>query len=234
MRNLLRWLWTNVPVLRLPKKLLSNVRLARRLSKPGPYLLNFGTGPYPKAGWINTDISARADYYLDASVPLPIPDNSIDAVFSEHLIEHLKFNDSMKWLSECFRCLRSGGTFRCATPGLKQLYSFYEGDMVGVSVNELLDRHYSRFSNDILKGYGIVPPKSLCVFLNDKLRLWGHHQFIYDEQLLSEILERLGFIDIKIQQYGKSLIPYLDGLESHAGDDDWMKDECFVIEATKP
>ena len=227
-------MWSRIPLVRLPKKLLSNTRLKIRLSQPGPFLLNFGTGPYPKVGWINSDISLRTEFYIDVRLPLPLPDSCLDAVFSEHLVEHLSFSDAKNWITECYRCLKPGGTFRCATPGLRQLIAFYEGKVSGVSALELIDRHYSRFSPEISEAYGSNPPRSLCIVLNDKLRLWGHHQFIYDEQMFSELLTIVGFKNIKFELYGKSSVSYLCGLESHAVDTEWMKNECFILEASKP
>tara|TARA_B100001059_G_scaffold228624_1_gene259976 strand:- start:1505 stop:2230 length:726 start_codon:yes stop_codon:yes gene_type:complete len=233
MRRLLVFIWNKIPAIRSLKKYLSNMRLKKRLSQEGQVLLNFGTGPYPKAGWINSDISIRAEFYLDATLPLPIPDGCLDAIFSEHLVEHLSFVEAQNWISECYRCLKPGGTFRCATPGLHQLIAFYEGEG-GATESELIDRHYTRFSREISREYGGLAPRSLCIMLNDKLRLWGDHRFIYDEQLFAEILTAKGFEDLRFENYGQSTIPYLRGLESHADDTDWMRNECFIIEGRKP
>ena len=232
-RKLLGWLWNNIPAVRLLKKTVSNFRLKKRLSQKGPALLNFGAGPFPKAGWINSDISVRADFYIDARLPLPIPDARLDAIFSEHLVEHLSFLEAKDWISECFRCLKSGGTFRCATPGLRQLIAFYEGTG-GATESQLIERHYDRFSREIVGAYGSSAPRSLCIMLNDKFRLWGHHQFIYDERLFSELLTDAGFQEVSFEQYGESKESYLCGLESHADSTDWMRNECFIAEARKP
>jgi len=50
----------------------------------------------------------------DASREIPLPDDSVDVVVSFETIEH--FTNQDRFLEECRRVLRSGGTFICSSP----------------------------------------------------------------------------------------------------------------------
>jgi len=57
------------------------------------------------SGWLNSDIEPKLKgiLYLDATQDFPIEDNSFDYIFSEHMIEHITYNDAKRMISECFR-----------------------------------------------------------------------------------------------------------------------------------
>jgi hypothetical protein len=77
----------------------------------GRHKLHLGCGDNVLPGWLNSDYYPRSDsvLHLDATAPLPLPDASLDYVFSEHMIEHLSSADGMRMLRECHRVLRPGG-----------------------------------------------------------------------------------------------------------------------------
>lgn len=231
----LRKIWYRVPLVREPKAWLSRRRIRKRLLIPGLRLVNFGAGTYRLDGWINADISPSAEYYIDARQKLPFPDGTLDAVFSEHFLEHLEYRDAIRWLTECYRCLQPGGIFRVSTPGLRQILEMYAGTSPHVSTEAVTQRHFLRFAPEIEATYGVNCPKHACIVANDKLRLWGGHKFIFDQGLLKTILGQLGFAEIRLVRYGESDVPHMRGLERHAEDEKWMEHaECFILQAIKP
>src|ERR1039458_1841068 len=49
--------------------------------------------------WLNTDIEPKSgEAYLDATKPFPIPDGALSDVYSEHVIEHLSYQDGLAML----------------------------------------------------------------------------------------------------------------------------------------
>ena len=60
-------------------------------------------------GWVNVDdnlVSSNPDIWADLRYKLPYPDDSLDAIYSHHVIEHLPDLDAH--FEEIFRCLRPG------------------------------------------------------------------------------------------------------------------------------
>jgi predicted SAM-dependent methyltransferase len=78
--------------------------------------LKFSLLPYPK-GW---PIS-----HYDIRRPLPFPDDTFDAVYALHIIEHLTPEEASRFVAEIFRVLRAGGIFRVSTPDLESAVRAY-------------------------------------------------------------------------------------------------------------
>ena len=75
----------------------------------------------PKAGYkvVGVDHVENniVDVHCDLNGRLPFDDNSIDAVFSQHCIEHLKDRDHVFW--EIHRILKFGGIAFIKVPHFK-------------------------------------------------------------------------------------------------------------------
>jgi SAM-dependent methyltransferase len=48
--------------------------------------------------------------------PYPFEDNSIDAIYSSHFVEHLEGHERAKFMDECWRILKPGGKMRLIHP----------------------------------------------------------------------------------------------------------------------
>lgn len=80
-----------------------------------PYELNLGAGASYIPGFVNVDISERAEISLDLGVDrLPFPDNSVRTVFSDHTLEHVP--DHLFTLSEIHRVLQHDGELLLKLP----------------------------------------------------------------------------------------------------------------------
>jgi SAM-dependent methyltransferase len=79
--------------------------------------LNLGASKTRIPGFVNIDISDRADVSLDLGRDrLPFETNSVDLVFSYHTLEHV--SDYLFALSEIHRVLKHGGSFLVGVPYL--------------------------------------------------------------------------------------------------------------------
>ena len=77
--------------------------------------VNIGAGQTRIPGFINVDISNKADISLDVGKdPLPFEDSSVDLIFSYHTLEHIP--DYLFALSEIHRVLKHGGRFLVGLP----------------------------------------------------------------------------------------------------------------------
>jgi predicted SAM-dependent methyltransferase len=192
--------------------------------------LQLGSGSNLYEGWLNTDV---VDYkrknevvYLDARMAFPLPDDSFDAVFSEHMIEHVSYPDGLHCLHECHRVLRPGGKIRIATPSLRRLIALYDAEQSG------LQQRYLRWATDVFVEHADVYLPGFVV--NNFFRNW-EHQFIYDEDTLRHALETAGFVDVKEWPVGESDDPALAGLERHMRSAaEFNAYETMVLEARKP
>lgn len=81
--------------------------------------INIGSGNWYCPQWINLDI--ESDWYKKAHLDspfvkydirtdgIPFDDNSIDAIYTSHVIEHVEDCFVQKMFSEAFRVMKKGG-----------------------------------------------------------------------------------------------------------------------------
>jgi len=88
--------------------------------------LNAGCGDTFSPEWNNVD-RRRGPHivYLDLRKPLPYSDNTFDAVYSSHVLEHLELEDGDRFLREMFRTCKPGGICRIVVPDYEQVCREY-------------------------------------------------------------------------------------------------------------
>ena len=147
--------------------------------------LHLGCGPHIKPGWENLDLQpGNGGKQADLTKPLPYLKDSVSYIFSEHFIEHISREQGVKMLKECFRVLKPGGVLRISTPNLEVL------------VLDYLDNKLTRWGSVWL-------PNTRAQLINEGMRSWGH-QFLYDIEELTLVLEEAGFQQVNIVSYMKS------------------------------
>lgn len=92
-------------------------------------------------GWINIDVLnlqefAKRHHYkfinMDIRQKLNFNDNSIDLIYSSHMLEHLTADEGFFFLRECHRILRSGGVVRIAVPDADKLIKYYQSNQLSM------------------------------------------------------------------------------------------------------
>ena len=92
-------------------------RRAAALASFRPLRLHLASGPVVKPGWVNVDLAGDAvELEWDLTTPLPFADATVDAIFHEHFLEHLRLADGYRLTLECHRVLSPGGVLRLGVP----------------------------------------------------------------------------------------------------------------------
>lgn len=210
----------------LRSRLVTKRRIRSYLKHTDSPKLQIGYGPYPLKGWLNTGISLKEAYYgvyMDAGKPFPLPDESCEYVFSEHVFEHLTYPQAQNMLKESYRVLKPGGVIRIATPDLQFLMDLYQDP------SKPLHKDYMEYS---VKNRN-MPPTPVYVISRFHTS-WGH-QIIYDKDTLFSFVQENGFKDLCFCKVGESSHPDLCGVESHFKflpyDFDVL--ETMILEGTK-
>lgn len=170
-------------------------------------------------GWINVDanlVSARPDVWADLRGRLPFPNESLEAIYSHHVIEHLPDLDFH--FREMFRCLRPRGVIRVGGPhGDNAIRAFQEG------------RH---------DWFGDWPTsrRSLGGRFENFIFCKGEHITVLTESFLREICEDAGFVDVQVRRPKESGYPdFFDGSVFEREPSPFPEmPHTLIIEARKP
>jgi SAM-dependent methyltransferase len=131
--------------------------------------------------------------FANASLHIPYADNSVEVVYSSHMVEHLDRQEARAFLLEVRRILQPGGIIRLAVPDLALLVKEYleTGD-----ADQLIDRTH------MSQGRARGPfPRLKAALIGPRRHLW-----MYDGRSLSMLLSNAGFIDASIMPAGTTSI----------------------------
>lgn len=103
--------------------------------------LNLGSGERPLINYVNIDAIKHTDETVIGDIlNLNYPDNSIDAIFSEHVIEHLDKPELDRFFSECQRLLKEGGKLELIAPDfIKVIHKYINKEKFGIYNSQLVD-----------------------------------------------------------------------------------------------
>jgi len=125
--------------------------------------------------------------FYDIRYGLPFNDNTVDFIYSSHLLEHLIKDDAVELLKEAKRVMKIGGVIRICVPDLKCAFLLYQKGEV---------------------------EKALKFFFPSEVGYFSRHQYMYDFELLSKLLLSVGFMKIRRSCYQRGLTPDLDKLDN--------------------
>lgn len=146
--------------------------------------IQFGSGGLLLKNFLNTDLLGKIP--IDISKKLPFTSDSVDLIYSNHVIEHI-YNRQFKYhLRETYRILKKGGIFIIATPSLSQIINALYNDDKTRRI--ILDTHKVLMREEL----------DVATFLNRMIHLNYGHKFLYDFESLSRLAKIVGFKDIKI------------------------------------
>ena len=138
--------------------------------------------------------------YADATKSIPLPSNSVEAIYTSHMFEHLSREGAKLFLYEAKRILKIDGVLRVSIPDLKYYVEEY-----------LNNGDADKFMTGILVESPPINTLKQKVFL--LLNGYRHHQWMYDGKSLSFLFREFGFKNIKICKEGETTIKNSTGLD---------------------
>ena len=152
--------------------------------------LNLGCGPKILDGYVNVD---KYSYYKPDVIhdlekfPYPFEDNSIDEIYSSHVLEYFDKFESLDVLSEWRRVLKKNGILRLAVPNFTSLVEVYN---LTNSIDNVIGPIIGRW--EINKAEKI------------------YHKQIFDFKSLKNQLEHVGYRDVDYWEWKDFISNYPD------------------------
>jgi len=139
--------------------------------------LNWGCGPKPDPGWINSDVKQGPgiDVTCDIREGLPLESESIDYAVSIHALQELTYYEIVPALEELRRVLKPGGVLRLALPD------------AALGIRAYVDGEADYFLVPDTDA-GTIGGK-FCV----QLTWYGHSRSLFTRDFIDELLTRAGF-----------------------------------------
>jgi predicted SAM-dependent methyltransferase len=130
----------------------------------------------------------RRVHYLNVAKRFPFADESVEAVFSSHLIEHLPDPVARHMMAESLRVLAPGGVCRVVAPSLGWALGLYD------------EQH----PEAMLKA----------IFEQDQVNPNDRHQWMYTGPSLVRLMEETGFVDVRECAFREGRLPDLERIDN--------------------
>lgn len=170
----------------------NSVVINNLLKGSDPIKLELGAGGRSMDGWISVDMNDNCALNLDLAAPIPFPDNSVNMIYSSHVLEHFNYTELIKLLEQCQRILKPGGTFSASVPNARIYLNAYHNPE---DFNpEIYCRHKQAYNYN-----------SKIDYVNYMAYMDGHHKYMFDEENIIVILNKAGFKNVRLRDFNKAL-----------------------------
>ena len=139
--------------------------------------LHLGSGSRYLKGYLHVDIADYEHIDIKSSVDKlsTIDDDTVDEIYASHVLEYYDRHEVESVLNEWKRVLKKDGVLRIAVPNFETLIEVYQETD---EIEKILGPLYGKWN--LTDGSFI------------------YHKTVYDKKSLTELLERIGFSDIKL------------------------------------
>jgi SAM-dependent methyltransferase len=148
-------------------------------------LLNAGCGTHYAQGWINTDVwesdTTRPDVRVTPGEPYPFDDNTFDAIFLGHVLEHIPWADVLTFMKDMSRIAKPGAPFLIVGPDVfKTIKLWHEGSQPWWMIESVMEHLDMNFQPDREEEW------------------WdgAHHHWNCHERRIENLLAGMGFPNI--------------------------------------
>jgi predicted SAM-dependent methyltransferase len=162
------------------------------LIKKAEIKLELGSGNIKgEDGWTTVDIDG-ADINWDLKRGIPLPNDSVDKIYSSHLLEHIPYEQLIILLKLCRSVLKVNGEFSVCVPNFR-LYvdSYKEGKMFR--------------EGETWWQQGSIDTGSAIDQLNYIAYMKDEYKYMFDEENLVNTLKKAGFSDVKLRVFYESI-----------------------------
>jgi predicted SAM-dependent methyltransferase len=199
--------------------------IRRRLMRLAECRVNVGCGNRPVPGWVNLDVqpSSAVDFW-DCRRGFPFSDNSVAAIYCEHVLEHFELaSETPQFLRDAWRCLRPAGVIRIVVPDAGAYLRAYGGDWASLAAMRGLEPTEQGWRDPwIGETY-----QTQLQLINSVFRQRNEHRYAYDEETLTLVLHEAGFSRVIPQSFAVSIDREM------APDTEVRRAESLYVEAVK-
>ena len=148
-------------------------------------MLNAGAGTHYAEGWVNTDVwesdTTRPDVRVTPGEPYPFPDDTFDAIYLGHVLEHIAWPDVVPFLLDMNRVAKPGAPILVVGPDVYRTIKRWSKGQEPWSMVESTLEH---------AGVNYQPGRE------DEVWIGAEHHWNCHAQRLLTVLRDVGFVDV--------------------------------------
>lgn len=152
--------------------------------------------------------------WADATKRIPLPDHSVQVLYTSHMVEHLDRVEIKHFLKEARRVLSFNGIIRIVVPDLRKLVDLY---IANGNADAFIEK--TRLTHQ--------SPRRLTSKLKYLITGERHHKWMYDSSSMVNLLSSMGFKDPRILPAGKTIILDPGELDLYEREDGSIYIEAF-------
>lgn len=154
--------------------------------------LEIGAGISKKDGMLTSDLSLKSDYPFDFRVGLPFPDDSIDFIYAEHVLEHFQYKEMLLLLRECKRVMKPCAELKVSVPNARIYLDAY------VSLDKFDQKSFCTLDTGLNFD-------SRINYVNYIFYMDGHHRYMFDEKNILSVLGFVGFSQVCLRRFDPAI-----------------------------
>tara|TARA_B100001059_G_scaffold77903_1_gene75675 strand:- start:17976 stop:18623 length:648 start_codon:yes stop_codon:yes gene_type:complete len=163
-----------------------------KLSKSEEIKLELGSGVKSgKNGFTTVDFFG-ADINYDLRNGIPLKDKTVDVIYTSHMLEHIPYNQLIKFIGECKRVLKSKGIFSVCVPNAELYLDAYNQNRNFKTVADMYQK-------------GIIDTGSCMDQVNYEVYMDGEHCYMFDKENLINTIKKGGFNNVELREFDASL-----------------------------
>lgn len=164
----------------------------KKLEQSSVVKIELGSGlKKGKNGWTTVDMYG-ADIIWDLRLGIPLPNESVDKIYSSHLLEHIPYQQLIPFLRECRRVMKSDAEFSVCVPNFRLYVDAYKNKTLFCS-------------KDTWWQPGIIDTGSSIDQLNYLAYMRDEHKYMFDEENLINTLTQAGFANAQLREFDAEL-----------------------------
>ena len=154
-------------------------------------------------------------YFFDVRKKMPLQSDSVECIYTSHMLEHLSRKEASFFLNETLRVLKKDGVLRIVVPDLK------------LAVNSYIQ---TQDADNFMEKILLAPPPINTIKQKISLFFTGYrqHQWMYDEKSLTKLIKKVGFNKVFTCKEGETNILNPGNLNLHE-----RSEESVYVEGLK-
>ena len=154
--------------------------------------LELGSGSKKGTNGFTTVDIRGADIYRDLRNGIPLKNNTVNIIYTSHLLEHIPYSQLISFLNECLRVLKDGGRLSVCVPNARNYIEAY-----------IEQRHFG--NSDNFYKPAVVDTGSFIDQVNYMAYMAGEHCYMFDEENLVNTLRKVGFTSVELRAFDESI-----------------------------